>query len=488
MRIHAAAVRCSAGGPLGASRALFAALGALVLCVAPGGAGADDLEHGLDAHLEETRSGSLEAIVEERYLRVLTSRSSFDYTLHDGVPTGYQAEMVKALAARLTRRYPGTLPVRFELLPVPSDQLIPMLLAGRGDLVAARLTKTERRARQVRFSRSYHPVEEWVVGRKGARLPSSPEDLSGLRFAVRAGSSHAESLAALNDRLRAAGRAPVERVEVDDTLEIEDLLALVAGGRFDWTVTDSMLGEFVERAYPELEVVEEFSLRDQGQLAWALPKDATALAAEVDAVLANFRKGTLRGNIALRKWFSDPGRFDLERDAEGRLVISRYDRMLRRYAREHGFDWRLLASIAYQESRFRATARNRSGAVGLFQIKPQTAAEPYIGIPEVAGPKNVENNVAAAVRYLAWIRQRYFAGRPDVREQDRVRFTLAAYNAGPATVRRAMRQARRMGLDDDVWFGNVELAMVALREGGPVKYVSEINRRVVAYDLLGVAP
>ena len=440
----------------------------------------------LDAHLADTRTGSLEQIVQDRYFRVLTSKSSFDYFLDRGEPRGYQAQMVKALAERLTKRYPGKLPIRFELLPVSSDQLIPLLEAGRGDLIAARLTITPERAQRVLFSQTYHPVEEWIVGRKGAALPARATDLAGQQVAVRAGSSHAQSLSELNRQLIAAGKPAITLVPVDDELESEDLLALVAAGRFDWTVADSIMAEFAENLYPELVVIRSFSLRHRGQLAWALTRGSEALKREVDATLQDFRKGTLRGNIALKHYFKNAASIRVRLDAAGAPKLSRYDDLFRRYAKLSGFDWRLLAAIAYQESRFRADAHNPSGATGLFQIKPQTAAEPYVDVPNIVGVENVEANVKAATRYLAWIRDRYFSKQEGIRERDRVRFTLAAYNAGPATVRRAIKKAKEMGLDSERWFRNVEIAMVALRKGEPVKYVSEINRRFVAYQLLGV--
>jgi membrane-bound lytic murein transglycosylase MltF len=440
----------------------------------------------LDAHLAEARSGSLQSIISDRYFRVLTSKSSFDYYLDRGEPRGYQAQMVKALAKRLTERFPGELPIRFELLPVPSDQLIPMLEAGRGDLIAARLTVTPERARRVLFSRAYHPVEEWVVGRKGAVLPKDPADLAGQQVAVRAGSSHAQSLTELNSRLIAAGKPRITLVKVDEELETEDLLALVAAGRFDWTVSDSIVAELAESLYEELAVVRTFSLRDRAQLAWALVPGSEALKREVDATLEVFRKGTLRGNIALKEYFENPASIRVRLNAAGTPTLSQYDDLLRHYAVQSGVDWRLLAAIAYQESRFRADAHNPSGATGLFQIKPQTAAEPYVGVQNIVGVENVEGNIKAATRYLAWIRDRYFKRQAGMRERDRVRLTLAAYNAGPATVRRAIRKAGEMGLDGARWFRNVEVAMVALRKGEPVKYVSEINRRFVAYKLLGV--
>jgi membrane-bound lytic murein transglycosylase MltF len=141
--------------------------------------------------------------------------------------------------------------------------------------------------------------------------------------------------------------------------------------------------------------------------------------------------------------------------------------------------------MAYQESRFDPEARNRWGAVGLMQIKPKTAREPYVGVPEVRGAAHASDNVRAGLTYLHWIKQRYFDADPGMRERDRVRMALAAYNAGPRTVLRARARARKRGLDPDRWFRNVELALLEMRRSEPVRYVSEINQRYLSYVLLG---
>ena len=145
-----------------------------------------------------------------------------------------------------------------------------------------------------------------------------------------------------------------------------------------------------------------------------------------------------------------------------------------------------MAAVAYQESRFQQTALSHSGATGLFQIKPITAREGYIDIPEIAGESNAENNVHAGVKYLAWIRARYFAPGEEMSERNRIRMTLAAYKTGPATLIRARPRARELGLDPNRWFRNVELALLDMNKPEPVKYVSEVNKRYVSYVLLGV--
>ena len=92
----------------------------------------------------------------------------------------------------------------------------------------------------------------------------------------------------------------------------------------------------------------------------------------------------------------------------------------------------------------------------------------------------------AGIKYLAWIKDRYFDAVTEMRERDRLRMALAAYNAGPRTLIRARKEAEKMGLDSTRWFRNVELALLSMGKPEPVKYVSEINQRYLSYIMLGV--
>jgi len=149
------------------------------------------------------------------------------------------------------------------------------------------------------------------------------------------------------------------------------------------------------------------------------------------------------------------------------------------------FDWRLLSALSFQESRFDQSITNKWGAIGLFQIKQMTANEPYIKIKNITGHENTENNIHAGTKYLSWIRNRYFVPNKLMHDEDKIRMTLAAYNAFPRRVLQAISQAKKMGLDPNKWFRNVELAMLKLGYPEPVIYVSEINKHYVGYTLLG---
>ncbi len=443
----------------------------------------------LGDHLLDRYPASLEAILEKRFLRVVTTRNAFDFFIDQGRRGGFQYEKVRAFTRFLNERFRKDrrqLPIQFELMPVDDDQLIPMLLDGRADLIAARLTITPERETRLRFSRPYRTVDERIVRHADAPEIRRRADLSKRRIAVRASSAYEESLELLNAELASEGRAPVAVEVLDGALATEQILELVAAGRFEYTVADSMLAELAVEVHPTLELVEDVVVRRGGRLAWATLPSAGRLTKLIDEFLESYREGSLLGNMALRK------HFEADREVLARLSkgspgqLSDFDALFKEHAPRFGLDWRLAASMAHQESRFDPLARNRSGAVGLMQIKPKTAREPYIGIPEIKGRKNVSRNVEAGLKYLAWIKARYFDPIPEMSERDRLRMAMGAYNAGPRTILRARARARALELDPDRWFRNVELALLDMGRAEPVKYVSEINQRYLAYVLLGV--
>jgi membrane-bound lytic murein transglycosylase MltF len=446
-------------------------------------------EDPLGGHVGDRYLTSLDTIVEKRFLRVLTSRNAFDFFLFRGERGGYQYEMVKDFTRYLSRkliRGRGELAIQFELIPVDDDQLIPMLRAGSADMIAARMTITPDRAQLVRFTHPYRRVDELLVTHDGTPPIENIEDLSGKIVVVRESSSYHESLTRLNLELAAAGHAPVKIKIVDGRLETERILELVAAKRFPYTVADSMIAEVAAATRPGLRIVEGIKLRSKGELAWATHFGALTLEAEMNSFLDRYQQGSLLGNVTAQKYFKAESKLAERLATEDASGISDFDDLFKQHAAPFSIDWRLVAAMAYQESRFDPTAANRSGAVGLLQIKPTTAREPYVGVPEVEGVELASENVRAGLLYLNWIKNRYFDSVPEMEEQDRLRMSLAAYNAGPRRLINARIRARKLGLDPNRWFRHVELALVDMRLSEPVRYVSEINQRYLAYILLGI--
>jgi len=128
--------------------------------------------------------------------------------------------------------------------------------------------------------------------------------------------------------------------------------------------------------------------------------------------------------------------------------ISQYDDMIRHYSISINWDWRLLASLIYQESRFIPDVTSEAGAYGLMQIMPETGRN--FGIDITASP---ENNMRAGIKYIIWLHSIFDNLIPDTKE--RINFILAAYNAGPGHVLDAMKLAEKNGMNPLKWDGSV---------------------------------
>jgi len=127
--------------------------------------------------------------------------------------------------------------------------------------------------------------------------------------------------------------------------------------------------------------------------------------------------------------------------------VSRYDDMIHKYSGRIEWDWRLLASLICQESRFDPDVESGAGAFGLMQIMPVTGEN--FGIDITASP---ESNMKAGIAYINWLHSIFDPKIPDGNE--RINFILAAYNAGPGHVLDAMKLAEKHGMNPHKWDGN----------------------------------
>jgi len=442
-----------------------------------------DTKHKLSEHLNIKVYGGLNRIIKDRYLRILTTKNSFDFYIYQGKAKGIQYEMARELVSFLNKKHTKDkkLPnIQFEMIPVDNDQLIPMLLAGKGDIIAAGLTATEERMKRIQFATPYKIVDEVVVTRKS----NGDAPFAGKAFFVRKSSSYWESLSQYNREI--AKKLKVKIKPVKEELHTENIMELISLGKYDYTLADSYIAEMALKTFKDLYIHKSRSFGRKVKIAWSVRKNDKDLLKELNLFMPKIKLGSLLGNVFSRKYFSDMNRivskdFDIKTSK-----LSQYDDLFKKYSKKYGFDWRLTAALCFQESRFNQNTVNQWGAIGLFQIKQMTADEPYIKIPNIRGKTNAENNIHAGIKYLSWIKKRYFDTKKNMTDGARIRMTLAAYNAGPGRVLKAIKLAEKMGLDSNAWFRQVELAMLKMGKTEPVSYVSEINKRYVSFLLLGI--
>jgi len=165
---------------------------------------------------------------------------------------------------------------------------------------------------------------------------------------------------------------------------------------------------------------------------------------------------------------------------EGRRKYETSIDIIRKYAKQYNFDWLMIMAQGYQESRLDHTKKSKAGAVGIMQVLPTTAADPNVGIKDI---QEINNNVHAGVKYLRFLRSRYFEAA-EISPFDRVLFSFAAYNAGPGNIAKARKKAKAMGFDPNQWFGHVEVVAARSISREPVIYVRNILKYFISYKLL----
>ena len=152
--------------------------------------------------------------------------------------------------------------------------------------------------------------------------------------------------------------------------------------------------------------------------------------------------------------------------------------VFRKYGRQYGMDWMLMAAQGYQESRLDQSARSRAGAVGVMQVRPDTGQQLRVGDVTKLDP-----NIHAGVKYVRFMIDQYFKDEP-MTDLDKGLFAFASYNAGPGRVRQLRADAAKRGLDPNVWFDNVERVAADKIGRETVTYVSNIYKYYVAYTLV----
>ncbi|HYI08072.1 MAG TPA: transporter substrate-binding domain-containing protein [Thermoanaerobaculia bacterium] len=400
----------------------------------------------------------LPAIVETKELRVLFTFNSTGYFVYRGATMGYDYELLSLFA-----RDAG-----LKLKPVAvrdSRTLFDLLNDGTGDIVAAQLVPGAKETR-VAFTSGLYETAPTVVQRKGqapggsedvakalarervetkdpqpvrirARLITEPKELGGEQVHLPQSSPYWMRLLELNEELT----QDIEVVEVDSTSD--RLIQQLSEGDIAYTVAAENVAALQAGEYTNLLVMP--AVGPPQQVAFAVRTNAPALRQKLDAWLAAKKKSGLLA-VLYRKYFKDRRGFH-QRAASRYLSaetgqLSPYDDFFREYARIPGWDWRLVASQAYQESRFNPRARSWAGASGLMQIMPATARELRVN------PADPRQSVEGACRYL-WKLDRQWQSIE--RESERIKFILASYNVGSGHVQDAQRLAEKFGDDPGKW-------------------------------------
>ncbi len=409
----------------------------------------------------------LTEIREKGKLVAVTDFNSTNYFIYKGEPMGFHFELLRSFSDHLG--------IDIEIVAENDpDEAIKMLHSGKADLLAMGFLVNDKDEKKIIFSEPVDATRQVLVRRKHhdrqpAKDPdiesnqvSTIDDLAGKTIYVQKGSSHAEWVKELSHRTG-------EKITVYEVpLEPEELISLVESGEIEYTICNENVARVNASYYPDIDVNSVLSpVQDQ---AWALRKNNSGeLLEELNKWISSYKNTMAYAHLYAKYFRNSRSNSIVKSDyyalSTGR--VSQWDEIIKTYSDSIDWDWRLLASLICQESRFVPDVMSHAGAYGLMQIMPETGRSMGIDIT-----KSPRNNIKAGIRYISSLHSIFDPKIPD--KNERLRFILASYNAGPGHVLDAMKLAEKNGKDPLKWENNVAVWM--LKKSDPEYYNDSVVR------------
>jgi membrane-bound lytic murein transglycosylase F len=373
-------------------------------------------------------------------LRVVTLNLPTCYYLGAQGTEGLEYELASAYAARLR--------VKLNMYTVADEGAMQAeLAAGRADIAAASLTNTPEWSRVGQAAEPYLHIQQLVVYQRTGVRPRETLQLESAKLAVRAGSPQERIL----QRLKSTLAPQLQWVETAPSSAdpVED----VDSGDAQYAITDAREFSFAHHLYPN--VLVGFALSEERPVQWIVRRSAAQLLTSVNSF---FRDLSASGRLAqlVEASSGDTRRFEYEESREFQTHVAdrlpRYRAWFEQAAAQSGLDWRLLAAVGYQESKWEPRAQSDDGALGVMMLTGDTAQA--MGIKDRTNP---EQSIFAGARYLAQVREMIPERIP---EPDRTWLTVAAYNVGFGHLEDARVITQALGKDPDSW--------AQVREGLPL--------------------
>ena len=393
---------------------------------------------------ESAVSADFDQIKKRGKLIAVTDFNSTNYFIYKGEPMGFNYELLRTFADHIG--------IDIEIVTENHiEHAIDMLNSGEADLIAMGLTVNSTRRKEILFTESIDETRQVLIQRRprswrsmtaaaiDKKLIRNQLDIAGKTVYVQEGSAHAERMVTLGNEI--GDSIIIVKVPFDS----EQLIKSVAEGEIDYAVCDENVARVNATYFPQIDISTPVSFPQK--LAWSLRKNNSELLLdELNSWIQAYKK---TGSYALlhSKYYRNSRSGIIIRSDYYSLKtgkVSKYDDLIREFSDTIKWDWRLLASLIYQESRFDAGVESWAGAYGLMQIMPGTAER--FGIDITVSPKN---NIKAGVMNINWLHSIFDPKIED--ENERINFILASYNAGPGHVLDAMKLAEKHGMDPQKW-------------------------------------
>lgn len=396
-------------------------------------------------------------INDDQVLTVLAENSPISFFLYKGKNMGYEYEILHEFAKDYN--------LRIQVIMEQSlDSIYYHLNDCKGDIIACNLTHTSERTQYVNFTSPHSTTKQVLIQRKPKNwrhlkksqlkdsLVTEVEQLRGKQIFVWQHSTYFKQLTKLNNLLK----LNIQLVPITGDVTSEELIRMVSEGEIDYTVADENIAKLNLMYYNNIDI--DLALSNEQNIAFATRKSSPMLLDTLNAWLEDPKNASTLGEIQ-RKYFD---RSNLTKKAlqpyssvfnDGQL--SPYDDIIKEESKSIGWDWRLISSIIYQESKFETYKVSWAGAFGIFQFMPSTAAA--YGI---SPSSSAEAQIKAGIRKLKKNYDQWLDEIPDSTEA--IYFTLATYNAGRGHIDDARALSEKYNKDPNRWFDNVNEILLKL--------------------------
>ncbi len=387
-------------------------------------------------------------------LIVVTDYNSTNYFIYKGKPMGYQLEMLNEFCNHIG--------IKLEVV-VSNDveKNIEDLKNGKVDLIAQNLTVTRTRSKFIQFTEPHTFTRQVLVQRtkdkegseKGDKLKDQYHfnkiirnqlELGGKTIYVQKGSSYVERLTNLMDEIGDS----INIVEIPD-YGTEQLIELVSEGEISYTICDEIQAKVNKNYYDNIDIETPISFPQK--IAWAIRKSSPDLLQVINNWMSPFTKSK-KYKAIYSKYFLNRRSTHIVNSGYNSIkggTFSKYDDIIKRESKLIHWDWRLVAALIYQESRFTPDIKSWAGAKGLMQLMPETAK--LFGVKNVYSP---EENIHGGIQLIQWLDGKLSNRVED--PEERLKFILASYNVGLGHVLDAMRLAEKNGKNPKIWANNVD--------------------------------
>ena len=373
-------------------------------------------------------------------INVLTLSGSMSYFIYKGQEMGYEYELLKNFAEENN--------LKVNLIIAENEvALVEKLEQGVGDLIACNVPITNQGKENFIYCGRETINEQVLVQRsnKGDTILQDIPELIGKDVWVISDSKYHHRLVNLNNE--SGGGINIRLIE-QDTISTEDLIEKVSQGEIPYTVSDLDLAKLNKTYYSNINI--ELKVSHPQRSAWLVRKNSPNLAAALNQWFY-INSNTLKHQSITKRYFEKsklPG--DEPVPIIGPNNISPFDNYFKKYASQIDWDWRLLASIAFQESKFHTDKVSWAGATGLMGLMPKTARAFGLTPEEMTDP---EASIRGATQLIKRL-NKAFSSIED--KNERIKFIVASYNAGAGHIYDAQALAKKYGKSPTVWEGNVE--------------------------------